>query len=128
MSEVLQITNGKLAPKVVYTLDSRTALKQAFALAGYNAQIAVIGMGKRSNIVSFASAIKKDLNISFVNSGYGNIEASINLIANDAIDFSKLPIGRDTFENCDKVFSELSEKLSKDEPVNEYIIEFDITK
>ncbi len=123
LNEVLQITNGKLAPKVVYALDSKIPLKQAFALAGYNAQIAISGMGKHSNIVSFTPAIKKDLNLCFVNTGYGNTEASINLIANGAIDLTKFDIKNAPFEECDKVFEALSKTLSEEETVNEVVIE-----
>ena len=123
LNEVSDITGGRLAPQVVYLQNSKIPLKYAFSLAGYNAQIAISGLEtKGTNVVSFSPAIKKELKFFFINTGVGNLEASINLIANKAIDFSKLPLTTASFNDVDKIFDELAEKLNGEEEINETII------
>ncbi len=123
LNEVSDITGGRLAPQVVFLQNSKIPLKYAFTLAGYNAQIAISGLEtKGTNVLSFSPAIKKELKFFFINTGLGNLEASINLIANKAIDFSKLPIATANFDECDKVMNELADKLNNDEQINETII------
>ena len=123
LNEISDITGGRLAPQVVYLQNSKIPLKYAFTLAGYNAQIAISGLEtKGTNVLSFSPAIRKELKFFFINTGLGNLEASINLIANKAIDFSKIPVETANFNECDKVMNELTDKLNNDEQIHETIV------
>lgn len=108
--EVSNITGGRMASQVVYIQESRIPLKTAFLIAGFNANVAITGSTNVSSAVSFAPAIKKELKIQFVNTGYGNVMASINLIVNKAVDFSKLFYTEVKFNDCGTYFDEMMKK------------------
>ena len=80
--EVSSITGGRMAKSVVYVSDSDIPPKTAFMLAGYNAHVAFTGLSGKNTSFSYASAVKKQLILHFINIGYGYISSSINLIAN----------------------------------------------
>lgn len=122
VKEVSEITGGRLAPHIIYNQDSNIPLNHAFSLAGYNAQIAISAIGKGSNIVTFAPAVKKEIKLFFINTGFGSTEASINLIANKAIDLSKLPIQNVNFNDCEETFKKLAEDYISGKTVDETIV------
>ena len=122
VKDIAEITGGRLAPHIIYNQDSNIPLNQAFSLAGYNAQIAISAMGKGSNIVTFAPAVKKEIKLFFINTGFGNTEASINLIANKAIDLSKLPIKIVNFNDCEATFKKLAEDYIAGKTIDDTIV------
>ncbi len=121
--EISQITGGRMASQVVYIQESRIPVKSAFVLAGFNANVAITGSTNISSAVSFAPAIKKELKIQFVNTGYGNTMASINLIVNKAIDFSKLFYTEAKFDDCGETFTELMKKDLNNKDISDVIVE-----
>lgn len=121
--EVSSITGGRLADSVVYISDCNIPAVKAFSLAAYNASVAFTGLTAKSNAISFSQAIKKKLVIYCVNSSYGNTAASINLLANKAINVSYLKIKKAKYLDTDKVLSEMADSFEKEEKFYETIIE-----
>lgn len=121
--EVMSITSGRLPNKVVYISDSNIPASKAFALAGHNTQVAFTGAFYKSSTISFLSAVKKQLDILCINSGFGNTATSINLIANKAIDFSHLKLGKAKYDNVIETFEKLSEQLDKEGKIDETIVD-----
>jgi threonine dehydrogenase-like Zn-dependent dehydrogenase len=123
MKEVTDITGGRMANHVIYLQQSKIPVKTAFQLAGYGVPVAIVGETASVSQVSFSIALKKELKLEFVSNGYGNTLSSINLIANKAIDFSKINVATTSFENCGEKFKELSEKLENDQPIYNVIVD-----
>ena len=121
--EVMNITSGRLPNKVVYICDSNIAPSKAFALAGPNTQIAFTGVFYKTSTVSFLPAVKKQLDVLFINSGFGNTATSINLIANKAIDFSNLKLRKATYSTIPETFAKLSEQFEKEGKIDDTIVE-----
>ena len=121
--EVLAITSGRLPDKVVFISDSNISPSKAFALAGQSTQVAFTGLFHKSANISFLPAVKKQLDILCINSGFGNTATSINLIANKAIDFSHLKLGGTKYTNVLDAFNTLSEQYEKEGKIYETIVE-----
>lgn len=123
MKEVTEITGGRMANHVVYLQQSKIPVKMAFQLAGYGIPVAIIGETASTSQISFTLALKKELKLEFISNGYGNTLSSINLIANKAIDFSKINVATTSFEKCGEKFEELSNKLENDLPIYNVIVD-----
>ncbi len=121
--EVHSITSGRMTDKIIYISDSNVPTGKAFALASSHAQIAFTGEFYKSSPVSFSQAVKKQLDILCVNSGYGNTGASINLIANKAIDFSHLKFEHATYANVVETFEKLNAQFEKEGKIYETIVD-----
>lgn len=121
--EVLAITSGRLPDKVVFISESNISPSKAFALAGQNTQVAFTGLFHKSANISFLPAVKKQLDILCINSGFGNTATSINLIANKAIDFSHLKLGGTKYTNVLDAFNTLSEQYEREGKIYETIVE-----
>ena len=121
--EVSAITGGRMTDKIIYISDSNIPTSKAFALAPSHAKIAFTGDFYKSSPVSFSQAVKKQLDIHCLNTGYGNTGASINLIANKAIDCSHLKIANAKYENVKEVFKSLNEQFEKEGKIYETVID-----
>lgn len=121
--EVMAITSGRLPNKIVYISDSNIPTSRAFSLAGYNTQIAFTGIFYKSANVSFLPAVKKQLDILCVNSGFGNTATSINLLANKAIDFSHLKLDTTKYSSIPETFAKLNMQFEKEGKIDETIVE-----
>ena len=121
--EVSVITGGRMAKNVVYISDSDIPANKAFSVASYNASVAFTGISNRTSAISFALAVKKQLEIHCINGSFGNTATSINILANKAIDLSKLNVDTVSYDAVPKTFNTLSEKLKKEEQINETIVE-----
>ena len=120
--EIYNITGGRMATKVVYVSDCDISLSRAFALASYNAQVAFTGVYNKSTSVSFLQAIKKQLDILFINNGYGNTATAINLLANKAIDFSHLKINSAKYQDVVSVLEKESKNFENDVAFYETVV------
>ncbi len=120
--EVFSITGGRMAKSVVYISDSDIAPKTAFNLAGYNAHVAFAGLSGKNTSFSYASAVKKQLIIHFINTGYGYISSSINLIANKACNLKKLQTKECTYAEVPQVFASMADRLDKNEKIYDTIV------
>lgn len=121
--EVLQITGARMCKSVVYISDCDIPVTKAFNLAAYSACVAYTGMSYKSSPISFAQAVRKQLQILCINNGYGNTAASINLIANKAINLSHLKLDNTTYENAPETLKNMSEMLEKQDKVYETVVD-----
>lgn len=121
--EVASLTGGRMAKHVVYNLNSDISARTAFNLAGFDAPVAITGDVIKNSPVSFAPAMKKQLHIFCVNSGYGNIETSINLIANNAVNFSKLKHCHAKYEDVPQVLADMAERYGKGERICDTVVD-----
>lgn len=120
--EISIITGGRMAENVVYISDSNIPSGKSFAIASYNASVVFTGT-TFGTAPSFTQAIKKQLNVLFINNGFGNTASSINLLANKAIDLSQIEMTTTTYNGVPMALKKASEAYEKDEITNEIIVE-----
>lgn len=121
--EINTITGGRMTKSVVYISDCNIPATRAFALASYNAGVAFTGVSYKNNSISFAQAIKKQLQILCINNGYGNTAASINLIANKAINLSHLKLDSSSYEAVPTAIEKMSKMLDEQGKIYETIVD-----
>lgn len=121
--EVSNITSGRMADSVVFISDCNIPAAKAFALASFGAGVAYTGVYNKNNSISFAQAIKKQLKILCVNSGFGNTASSINLIANKAINLSHLKLDTSTYDKVPEVFEKMSKMLEEKDKIYETVVD-----
>ena len=121
--EVAYITGGRMSKSVVYVSDCNIPPSKAFSLASYGADVAITGFHTKSASISFGSAVKKQLDIHCINSGYGNTSTSINLIANKAINLTHLPVNTAKYADVPDVFASLEKELESKEKITETVID-----
>ena len=120
--EVSVITSGRMTDKVVYVADCNIPVVKAFSLASFGASVAFTGNSNKSGNVSFMQAVKKQLDIHFINNDFGNTPASINLIANKAINFSHLKVSECAYSQVPETFNKLSKELENTGVIPETIV------
>ena len=123
LKDVTSITGGRMAKGVVCMSDSGISPKHAFSVASFGAPVVFSGTTHYNSSLSFLTALKKQLVLMFVNSGYGNTAASINLLANKAIDFSGITTEISTYKEVPMLFNKLSEKLNNNEKIPDVIVD-----
>ena len=121
--EVMSITSGRLTKSVVYISDCNIPITKAFSLASYNASVAFTGSSFKNTPVYFSQAIKKQLNIQCINSGFGNTATSINIIANKAINLSHLKLDTSTYDNVPSTLQKMSEMLDNEGKIYETVVD-----
>jgi len=121
--EINSITSGRMTKSVVYISDCNIPAAKAFALASHNAGIAFTGVSYKNNSISFAQAIKKQLQIQCINNGYGNTASSINLIANKAINLSHLKLDSSTYESVPDAINKMSQMLDEQGKIYETVVD-----
>lgn len=122
VKEVAAITGGRMAKSVVYISDSDIAPKSAFMLAGYNAHVAFTGLSGKNASVSFTNAIKKQLVVHSINTGYGYISSSINLIANKACNLKKLKFEETVYAEVPNALKIMADRLENNEKIYDTIV------
>ena len=120
---VTAITSGRMAKSVVYISDCNIPITKAFGLASYNASLAFTGSSYKVSPISFSQAIKKQLQIQCIDSGFGNTMASINLIANKAINLSHLKLDACTYDNVPATIEKMSKMLDEEGKVYSTIVD-----
>ena len=121
--EVFTITGGHMTKSVVYIADCNIPAQKAFALASFGAGIAFVGVSYKNTPITFVQAIKKQLQINCIGNGIGNTAASINLIANKAINLSNLKLETSNYQNVAKSIENLSQMLDETGKIYETIID-----
>lgn len=121
--EVSAITSGRMTKSVVYISDCNIPTQRAFSLAAYNARVAYTGVSYKSSSISFAQAVKKQLQILCINNGYGNTAASINLIANKAINLSHLKLDSAPYASVPETLSKMNEMLKNEDKIYETVVD-----
>ena len=120
--EVANITSGRMTDKVVYVADCNIPVAKAFSLASFGAAVAFTGAFNKTGPVSFMQAVKKQLDIHCINTDFGYTAASINLLANKAINFSDLKIAECSYAEVPAVFQKLAQELKQTEKIDETIV------
>ncbi len=120
--EVASITSGRMTEKVVYVADCNIPVAKAFSLASFGAAVAFTGAFNKTGQVSFMQAVKKQLDIHCINSDFGYTAASINLIANKAINFANLNTAECSYSEIPSVFKNLAKELKDTEKISETIV------
>jgi len=121
--EVSAITSGRMTKSVVYIADCNISATKAFALASYNAGVAFTGVSYKTSPIPFAQAIKKQLNIRCIDNGFGNTASSINLIANKALNLSRLKIDNVSYSEVPNALKNMNTALENEQPIHETIVE-----
>ena len=121
--EVLSITGGRMTSHVVYMANSDIPIVKAFSLASYGAKVIYTGESNKNTSFSFHQAVKKQLEIVCVNNGYDNTEAAINLLANDAVDISRLKINCVSDNDVKTVLDDMNKTLLEKDFVHETVVE-----
>ncbi len=121
--EVSSLTGGRMAKSVVYISDCDVSARTAFTLAGYNAPVAITGLTEKNATISIAPAMKKQLVVHLVNSGYGYTASSINLIANKAFNIKPLKLDFIPYAKVPEKLAEMSENLSKEQKIYDCIVD-----
>ena len=75
------------------------------------------------DLYPFSQAIKKQLDIHCINASSGNTAASINLIANKAIDLSHLKLDNAKYDAVPETLENMANKLAEDGLVVETIVD-----
>lgn len=114
-SEVLSITGGRKCSKIIYVNDSDTSIDVIEKIASNNANVGVTGINSTKTKLPCSFAFEKQLNVTFVKDGNSNVQASINLLAQKAIDLSyfKLPLYK--FEYAPKHFENALLRIKENE-------------
>ena len=90
IGDVSELTGGRMAERVVYIADCNLNTSIPINLASYAGQVAFAGYGNNRELtLNFSRAMRKQLIVRGVVTGYGNTATSINLIANKAIPLSR---------------------------------------
>ena len=121
--EVAGITSGRMTKSVVYISDCNIPATKAFSLASHNASVAYTGVSYKNNSFSFAQAIKKQLKILCINSGFGNTATSINLIANKAINLAHLKLDTSTYDSVPETLKNMNNSLEQNGKIYETIVD-----
>lgn len=121
--EISVITSHRMSNKVVYLSDCGIQISKGFALASQGASIAYTGVSNKASTFSFVPAVKKQLTILCINSGFGNAEASINLLANKVINFSNLKVNTIKYSEVPSELEKMNASYEQTGKVYETIVE-----
>ena len=121
--EIAVITSHRMCSKVVYISDCGVQIAKGFALASHGASIAYTGVSNKANSFSFVPAVKKQLTILCINNGFGNTEASINLLANKVINFSNLKINTVKYQDVPSELEAMNALFEETGKVRDTIVE-----
>ena len=121
--EVNTITGGRMCNHVIYITDDYITPYKAISLSRFNGNVGILGSFSKNANVPINIAINKQLTISYIKTGLTNIETCINMLANNYIDFSKLLVIKEKYENVPKLFFELAEKVENEQEITECIID-----
>ncbi|MBP5193273.1 MAG: alcohol dehydrogenase catalytic domain-containing protein [Clostridia bacterium] len=121
--EVSELTGGRMTPKVVYVTSCGINTEVALKVSRANATVAFVGFNYSNIRVNFAQAMQKQLNFYCITNGYGNAEASINLIANHAINMNNFVLSKANFSDTPKVFKTADQKLKNEQEIDNCVLD-----
>lgn len=123
VKEVSELTGGRMAPKVVYVTSSGINTETALNISMANAKVAFAGFNYSTLRVNFIQAMQKQIQFNCITNGYGNIETSINLIANRAINLDNFVLNTSKFTEVPKVLKSCDTMLKSEKDVPNLIID-----
>lgn len=105
---VSELTSGRMADKVVFTCPPAIETKLPLQLASYGSSIAFAGFDYSNLTINLKPAMKRQLNICTVTKGFGNTAASINLLANKAVNLSAVPKIFAEYQDVPSLYEQMS--------------------
>lgn len=112
---IIDITGGRKCSKIIYVTESGISPDFIVKAAANHATVCFTGttegLDSTKNKLSLDSILTKQLNLKFVNSGYGNYETAINLIAQKALNLTLFNIPEYKFDYVNKHFDAAAKKL-----------------
>ncbi|MBQ9480843.1 MAG: alcohol dehydrogenase catalytic domain-containing protein [Clostridia bacterium] len=121
--EVSELTGARMTSKVVYVTSCGINTEAALKLSRANATVAFVGFNYSNIRVNFTQAMQKQLRFYCITNGYGNAEASINLIANKAINLKNFNLLSANFSDVPKVFKSGDDKLKDEQEIYNCVID-----
>lgn len=119
---IRQITGGRMAENMVCLASSDLPAKHVADCCSMGANVVFSGESGGS-FISYNAALKKQLNLSFVPDGYGNITSAINVLANKAVTTDMFVSQRISFQNAVKAFDLQSSEAEDAAAISAVIVE-----
>lgn len=120
--EVNLITSGRMTDKIVYVADCDITISKVLPLIARNGSMIYTGVSPKITAFPFAQAIKKQLDILFINNSEGYTASAINIIANKVIDFSHLKLDVSNYEDVCQTLEKMSKNLDEKGKIYETIV------
>ncbi len=102
--EIINITGGRKCRKLVYVTESGISFDYVGKLSATNAVVGVYGVTGSKVKMNIDIGLEKQLIIKFITCGYGNCSASINLLAQKAVNVSNFKVPEYKFDYVNKQF------------------------
>lgn len=118
--EIINITGGRKCRKLVYVTESGISFDYVGKLSATNAVVGVSGFTGSKVKMNIDIGLEKQLIVKFITCGYGNCSASINLLAQKAVNLSNFKIPEYKFDYVNKQFENFA-KHDETEP-QEFIV------
>lgn len=114
-NKVKEITGGKYANSTVFACRATQDPPQAFEITAYGGKVGIIGYNRYLNKLNadLRPILLKRLSVIGINSGVGQIDTALNLLANRAISVTQLINKSIDFEEAEAYFKESSEFQDK---------------
>lgn len=120
--EVDEITGGRKCRKVVYVNDSNISVDIIPKVSANKAEVAITGIYSTKEKLSLSTAFNKQLSFTFIRSGFENIDTSINLLVQKAVNLKHFNLPDYKFEYAQKHFANAVKRLQDDETNIEFTI------
>jgi len=101
-SNVSKLTGGRMASKIIYFTDSKININYIGELSASNAKVMLSGFDYSNINISIENIMNKQLEVSCVTNGFGEIKSAINLLANKAIETSLFNLKEIKFSDVEK--------------------------
>lgn len=109
-SEISGLTGGRMAHKLIYLTGSDIDTKYISLLSSANAKVVLSGFDRLNINLDLDGVMQKQLDISCVKNGYGEIKTAINLLANKAISTEEYQFKEIKFNDVEKVLKSVKDK------------------
>ncbi len=111
-NEISSLTGGRMVHKLMYITGSNIDTKYISLLSSANAKVVFSGFDHFNVKLSLDSVMNKQLDLSCVKNGYGEINTAINLLANKAITTSEYQFNEIKFNEVEKQLKSFSSNAS----------------
>jgi L-gulonate 5-dehydrogenase len=114
-NKIKDITGGKYADSTVFSCRATQDPPIAFEITAYGGRIGLIGYNRYVGKLSadLRPILFKKLSVFGINSGIGEVETAVNLLANKAVNIQPLINITVGFEDAEKFFKESADKQDK---------------
>jgi len=112
--EISSLTGGRKAHKLIYITGSNIDTKYISLLSSANAKVVLSGFDHFNINLNLYSVMDKQLDLSCVKNGYGEIDTAINLLANKAISTLEYQYKEIKFNEVEKYLKTVSSTKSFD--------------